>query len=199
MTTSTGTRFLDYPAARQRMAEIIVEASRDPELIDFAIANVQNVATGDYPSEAAALAAIVRDCVRYTSDVSGEDLYKWPMLTLRQLAGDCNNKVLLFGALARAVGFPVRCCFLFTTANPDLEHDFPAHVFAAVDTYKGERPTAQWVPVELTPIPDKVNGFPSRALPFGSLPPIAGQYVDCYDVDQVAAAGDAMRFEVGRA
>ena len=169
------------------MAQIIIEASRDPQLIGIACDQVSGIATGDYAGEAAALAAVARDCIRYTADTSAEDLYKWPLLTLQTRAGDCNNKVLLFGALARSIGFPVQICFLFDSPTPNLTTDFPMHVFAKVDVYKGERPSAQWVPVELTPIPDKVTGFPCYAIPFGSLPPINGNYVDCFDVDEAAA------------
>ena len=185
----SGTRFLDYDAARRRMAEIIVEASRDPELVDVAVQQIQDIGTGDYASEAAALAAVFRDCIRYTADVSSEDFSKWPLLTLKQRAGDCNNKVLLFGALARAVGFPVRLCFLFSETAPNLQTDFPAHVFAAVDLYKGERDVEQWVPVELIPIPDRVSGFPSYVVPMGSLPPTGEKFIDYFDVDPTTWEG----------
>lgn len=177
------TRYLNYEQARQRMGEIVIEASRDSDVVTFALAAVQSVMTGFYPQEAAVLFKICRDGIRYVGDTSAEDLYKWPMLTLKQSAGDCNNKVILFGSLARAIGFPVRLCFLFSQAQPDFVTDFPIHVFAEVDLYKGERMAQQWAAAELTPLPDPVTGFPCYTLPFGYLPQKMSGYVDRLDVD----------------
>lgn len=170
------------------MAQIIRESSRDPKIVATARALVRNLAPGDYASEAAALAHLVQRRVRYTGDPSGEDLYAWPTVTLQQLAGDCNNKVLLFGALARAIGFPVRLQFVFASPAPDLVRDFPVHVLAQVDVYKGERSTPQWWTVELTPLPDRVNGFPTKQVPFGYFPGVPANrgHVELVDVDGVA-------------
>lgn len=181
------TRDLNYFQAAQRMAEIIRDSSRDPKIVGTARALIRNLAPGDYASEAATLAHLVKQRVRYTGDPSGEDLYASPLVTLQQLAGDCNNKVLLFGALARSIGFPVRLLFVFSTPAPDLVHDFPAHVLAQVDVYKGERRTPQWWTVELSPLPDKVNGFPTKNVPFGYFPgvPADKAHVEVVDVDRM--------------
>lgn len=183
MINTSATRNLDFFAAAQRMGEIIRESSRQPAIVAAARALVRNLAPGDYASEAAALCNFVRDQVRYTGDPYGEDLYTWPAVTLQQRAGDCNNKVLLFGALARAIGFPVKMMFAFKQNTPDLRRDFPAHVFASVDVYKGERPRAQWTAAECTPMPNKLNGFPTVPAPFGFLPGIKGGHVEAVDVD----------------
>jgi transglutaminase-like putative cysteine protease len=177
------TLYLNYEQARDRMGEIVIAASRDSDVIAFALNAVQSVMTGFYANEAAVLFKICRDGIRYVGDTSAEDLYKWPMLTLKERAGDCNNKVVLFGSLARAIGFPVRLCFLFAEADPDFATDFPIHVFAEVDLYKGERMAQQWAAAELTPLPDPVSGFPCYTLPFGYLPQKMSGYVDRLDVD----------------
>lgn len=183
----SATRDLNFFAAAQRMAQIIRESSRDPKIVATARGLVRNLAQGDYASEAAALAQLARDGIRYTGDPSGEDLYAWPAVTLQQRAGDCNNKVLLFGALARSIGFPVRLMFVFTNPTPNLSRDFPAHVLAQVDVYKGERERQQWATVELTPLPDRTSGFPTKPAPFGYFPGIpAGKgHVELVDVDSV--------------
>jgi transglutaminase-like putative cysteine protease len=165
------------------MAEIIREASRDPEIVATARGLVRNLAPGDYASEAAALHRFVRDKIRYTGDPYTEDLYAWPRVTLQQRAGDCNNKVLLFGALARALGFPVRLLFAFKEGQPQLGRDFPAHVLAAVDVYKGERARRQWWPIEATPLPNKTSGFPTVRVPVGFMPSLQGGHVEAVDVD----------------
>jgi hypothetical protein len=177
---------LDFFSAAQRMAEIIREASRDPAIVAAARGLIRNLAPGDYPSEAAALSNFVRDNVRYTGDPSTEDLYVWPAVTLKQRAGDCNNKVLLFGALARSIGFPVRLAFLFKEPQPDLRRDFPAHVLACVDVYKGERRTPQWWHVETTPMPNRTSGFPNKPVPFGYFPGARSGHMEYVDVDSYA-------------
>lgn len=187
MIQRSATRDLNYYQAAQRMAEIIRESSRQPKIVQTARALIRNLAPGDYASEAATLAHLVKQRIRYTGDPSGEDLYAWPAVTLQQQAGDCNNKVLLFAALARSIGFPVRLMFVFNTPNPNLAVDFPAHVLAQVDIYKGERPRAQWWTVELSPLPDRVNGFPTKTVPFGYFPGVPANkgHVELVDVDGV--------------
>lgn len=179
----SATRDLDFYAAAQRMAEIIRDSSRAPEIVAKARSLVRNLPPGDYAGEAAALHAFVRDRIRYTGDPYSEDLYAWPHVTLQQGAGDCNNKVLLFGALARALGFPVRLLFAFKNAAPDLRTEFPSHVLAAVDVYKGERERRQWWPVETTPLPNTLSGFPTVKAPLGFWPGAHGGHVEAVDVD----------------
>lgn len=181
------TVFLNYPQAAQHMAQIIVDRSRTPEVVDLVARLTNSLAPGDYQSEAAVLAAAARDGIRYMADPSTEDLFKNPALTYRQGMGDCNNKVILFGSLARAAGFPVRMMFVFDSLTPDLVNGFPVHVLASIEVYKGERSIESWWPVELTPLPDKVNGFPRYNQPMGRLHIPAGYSYQELDVDQLAA------------
>lgn len=181
----SATADLDFFAAAQRMAEIIREASRDPQVVARARALVRNLSPGDYAGEATALHNFVRDKIRYTGDPFTEDIYAWPKVTLQQRAGDCNNKVLLFGSMARALGFPVRLLFAFKNPHPDLVREFPAHVLAAVDVYKGERQRQAWWPIETTPLPNKLSGFPTIAAPVGYWPGARGGHVEAVDVDPV--------------
>jgi hypothetical protein len=73
--------------------------------------------------------------------------------------------------------------FAFKQPQPDLARDFPAHVLAAVDVYKGERERRQWWPVETTPLPEKLNGFPTVKAPLGYWPGAHGGHVEAVDVD----------------
>lgn len=185
---AVATTYLDYAAAKKRMGEIVIQASRDPKVINLALSLIQGVGIGEYGGELRSLASAVRDEIRYSSDTSSEDLYKYPLLTWKQRAGDCNNKVILFCSLARAVGFPTRFCFVFDESRPEGE-TFPDHVFASVDLYKGERSRRQWIPVELVPLPDPSTGFPWYTLPVGSLPRLPNMKIDCsYEIDEAAYA-----------
>jgi transglutaminase-like putative cysteine protease len=187
MSSLAQTNDLNFAQASQRMAQIIVGSSRTKGIVAAARGYIRSLAPGDYVGEAQALARVVRDGIRYTGDPSGEDLYANPMDTLVQKAGDCNNKVLLFGSLARAIGFPVQMIFVFSDPNPDLQTEFPIHVLACVDVYKGERERAQWIPVELVPMPNATNGFPTVTVPFGTFRLPAGWSTEFVDVDQAAA------------
>lgn len=62
----------------------------------------------DYLAELCCLHAFVRDHVRYVRDIEGVETLQTPVQTLNVLAGDCDDKAMLFCALAGAIGFPTR-------------------------------------------------------------------------------------------
>jgi transglutaminase-like putative cysteine protease len=62
----------------------------------------------DYAAELRCLHAFVRDHVRYVRDVEGIETLQTPIQTLNVLAGDCDDKAMLFNALAGAIGFQTR-------------------------------------------------------------------------------------------
>jgi len=180
------TQWRNFESAAGRMAQIIVTASRDPNIANTAIGIVRPLRPGFPANEAAALCRYVTRNIRYTNDVFNEDFFRNPAETIRLGAGDCNNKAVLFCALARAIGFPVRLVFLFASTAPDLAVEYPAHVWAEVDLNKGER-SAKWVPCESTPLP---LGYGQNRLgvemPFGTAGTGGGLRV-VVDVDAAAA------------
>src|SRR5262249_14012935 len=66
----------------------------------------------------------VRDQVRYTHDIDGVETVQTPIYTLRELAGDCDDKAVLLNALAASIGYPTRFCAIGT------EGDSFSHVMA---------------------------------------------------------------------
>jgi hypothetical protein len=62
----------------------------------------------DYEAELRCLHAFCRDHVRYVRDIEGVETLQTPIQTLNVLAGDCDDKSMLFCALAGAIGFPTR-------------------------------------------------------------------------------------------
>lgn len=62
----------------------------------------------DYRAELRCLHAFVRDHVRYVRDVEGVETLQTPIQTLNVLAGDCDDKAMLFCALAGSIGFQTR-------------------------------------------------------------------------------------------
>lgn len=72
----------------------------------------------DYAGELCCLHAFVRDCVRYTRDVEGVETLQTPVQTLNVLAGDCDDKAMLFCALAGSIGFQTRFCAIGVRDQP---------------------------------------------------------------------------------
>jgi hypothetical protein len=64
----------------------------------------------DYFGELQTLHAFVRDHVRYTRDIACVETLQTPIQTLNVLCGDCDDKAILFNALAASIGFDTRFC-----------------------------------------------------------------------------------------
>ncbi len=172
--------FFNYGKAAGTMKTMVREAAHNPALIAQAIDLVRQVPQGDYVAEAQKLFEAVRG-IRYTGDISGEDVYRDPMLTWELQAGDCNNKVVLGCALAKAVGFPTRLVFVFDKAQPDMMADFPFHVYYQVDIGKGER-EHRWIACETIPVPESgFTGGPKKLLSFGDF--VSLGYPEYVEVD----------------
>jgi Transglutaminase-like superfamily len=62
----------------------------------------------DYLGELRTIHAFVRDHIRYVRDVESVETLQTPIQTLNVLAGDCDDKSILFSSLAGAIGFPTR-------------------------------------------------------------------------------------------
>jgi len=180
--TAPETIWRKFSDAAARMVEIIQESSRDPELRAKAIEIIQPAATGMYGNELRLLFEFVRDQMKYIGDTNGEDIFQWPALTLENLAADCNNRVLLLGALARSVGFPVRLIFLWEDFNADIMNEYPVHVWMDADLTKGEQDRPIWIPLETTPTRDPVAMATNLKMEFGQEFPTSGQRV-YYPVD----------------
>jgi transglutaminase-like putative cysteine protease len=165
-THNAGTGFFSYPEAVHRMNEIIINASRDPELMTAALQILRRAPAGFYESEAQRLLAAVQGGVRYMADTFNEDIYRNPALTLRERMGDCDDLVLLLASLARAVGFPVRLVYVWDE-QPDELNGFPMHVYMELDTSKGDQPGGRWVAMEPTPVPEPGSFRPRVYLALG--------------------------------
>ncbi len=172
--TATPTVWRDFPATAKRMVEIIQEASRDPELRAKAIEIIKPAASGFYMNEARLLFNYFRDAIKYVGDPMNEDVFQWPLLTLRNQAADCNNRVVALAALARSIGFPVQLVFAWEDPNANPEKDYPGHVWLRLDATKQEEQEPIWIPLETTPTRDVVAMATNIYLQFGNEFPIHG-------------------------
>jgi hypothetical protein len=102
----------------------------------------------DYVSELRCLHAFVRDCVRYVRDVEGVETLQTPIQTLNVLAGDCDDKAMLFNALAGSIGFPTRFCAIGVRGEP-FSHVMAQALLDSVGEYINAETIITDPPVEL--------------------------------------------------
>ncbi len=160
--------YFGFSKAAGVMKQMVKDSANNPGLIRQALQMIRRVDGGSYTDEAKVIFQYVRDCIRYASDVSAQDIYRDPLLTLDLKAGDCNNKVVLGCSLAKAVGFPTRLVFVFNKPAGETD-EFPFHVYYQVDITKGESTPPNWVSCETIPVPSGRPGVmgPDRKLEFG--------------------------------
>lgn len=148
-------RFIEIPqgvegslATLERMAGMVREGADDPTVTDFAAKVVDrypHYAPLDY---AALLFEWVRTRMLYLPDYDDGEVIeeiRTPGYLLQEIArygnavGDCDDYVVLYGALYRALGFPVR--FVAISITPD---QLLGHVYLQLH-YEGEWITADGI------------------------------------------------------
>lgn len=125
------------------MHSLIDRGAMDPHVREQALGIVRSAGAGarDSASEIAAVFAWVKANMRFQKDVSGGEYLCSADYLLKTLAGDCDDYVILTGALLKSLGIPVR----ITTIAADREE--PArmsHVYLEAQS-KGE-----WIPLDGT-------------------------------------------------
>lgn len=103
---------------------------------ELAVRIVRSAREKNAASEAAALLRFVQRRIRYVRDPVSNETVRSPVRTLELGAGDCDDKSVLFGALAEAIGWHVR----FVAVGP-LPGTY-CHVYPEV------RVGENWVPAE---------------------------------------------------
>ena len=91
------------------MRRLVHEGSRQVEVREAAIDAVRRagVRPHDTVGELNALYRFVRDGIRFTGDIAGVETLQGPRYTLHLGAGDCDDRAVLLGSLARSIGLPV--------------------------------------------------------------------------------------------
>lgn len=133
-----------------RMRKLVKEWKTHPRIIRLARQIVAGVPGKDFPGEAAAIQAWVRENIRYTRDVHGSETLQTPDITLNDGHGDCDDQAMLTAALLSAIGHPVRFRAIRAPGTNLL-----AHVLTETRIGRG------WLPVETT-----------EPWPFGEYPDI---------------------------
>lgn len=172
MSTPRGTqaKWMELGEVRQIMAKQILEGSRTSLIRNTALNITRGVRGGRYITDARLIFNAVRDGIKYTGDFYDGDVLQSAEVTLNRRAGDCNNRIVLLGALLRSIGYPVRLIFVYDTIHPPGPQDYPVHVYMQVDITKEER-AAQWVDLEATPLGDRFTGLVNLRVDFGDAIP----------------------------
>ena len=129
------------------MCAIVRRSKKHPVIRTLAVRLVNQLPQKDYVNELRALHRFVRDNVRYTRDVRGVETLQYPEITVKERAGDCDDKSILFASLAESLNFPTR----FVAVGYDS--DSYCHVLPQVRVGRG------WIPAETTE-PVDLGWFP---------------------------------------
>lgn len=90
------------------MRDLVRDWRRRPKIRQLAKRIVQRCPEKAYRCQVVKLHAWVRDVIKYMRDVRGVETIQAPDQTLLDMSGDCDDKVVLLGALLESIGHPVR-------------------------------------------------------------------------------------------
>lgn len=126
-------------ATLQAMSRLVLNFKKDAGVNEVACRLVRNLPQYDKVGEVRALHAFVRDCIRYTNDISEVETLRTPRATLELGVGDCDDKSTLLATLLETIGRKTRFAAVgFSDTGPHV------HVLVEVRAGKDRR----WVPLE---------------------------------------------------
>lgn len=123
----------------QAMSRLVRAFKKDPGVREVACKLVRNLSQYDRVGEVKALHAFVRDCIRYTNDITDVETLQTPRATLELGVGDCDDKSTLLATLLEAIGRPTRFAALGFSDNG-------AHTHVLVEVRSGK--SGRWIPLE---------------------------------------------------
>lgn len=83
---------------------------------------VQSCDEKDWYCEAECLQVWVRDNIRYVRDMLTSETLQTPDKTLKLASGDCDDKAMLYCALASCIGFDTRFCAIGVDDSDEFSH-----------------------------------------------------------------------------
>lgn len=145
-------RWVSFRKAAGLIRNLIIEGSHEAAVLDK-VAELCRGVGHDPAAHAFVLWNWVRTHVYYLDDPRNDDHFQTPEVTMKRLAGDCDDQTILLGSLLRAVGFQVRLVFLFSQPPKDYSVEFPEHVYLEFNADKtGNSPL--WTCADTVPRPD---------------------------------------------
>jgi transglutaminase-like putative cysteine protease len=123
----------------QAMSRITREFKKDAGVREVAARLVRKIPQYDNAAAIRALHAFVRDCIRYTGDISEVETLQTPKATLELGIGDCDDKSILLASLLEAIGEKTRFIAVGFGEGSGYSH-------VLVEVRRG--PGIKWVPLE---------------------------------------------------
>jgi hypothetical protein len=155
---SEGWAGTDQTVAKAR--EMVNASLTDPLIVTTAQNIVRNVRERDKWTEVVAISNFVRSHIRYTNE--GIETLKTPRLMLEEIerygkaVGDCDDHVILWAALLRAVGFSVR--YRVISQRPDqLANHIYGEVLVPGRGWVGDDTIVKWRPVGWSAPPERAT------------------------------------------
>lgn len=103
--------------------------ARNPLIRERANIETRYLKQKDWRGQIEKIFEFVRDKIRYQRDIHGVETLHFPEIILEQGQGDCDDKVILLGALLKSIGYPVKLIAVNFEHRP--EHVY-THVFLEV-------------------------------------------------------------------
>lgn len=150
--------FTSFSNASAIIRKMIVEGSHTAPVLDTAAELVRDLVPLGKAAQAQALWQYVRDSVLYLEDPYSDDHFQSPEVTMRRGAGDCDDQVILLGALLRSIGIGVCLVFVFDAPPTGETFEFPSHVYLEGDVGQVQGET-YYVAMETIPVPGPGGGF----------------------------------------
>lgn len=124
------------------MRNLVRRSKKHPVIRTAAVRLVNNLPQKDYVNEIRAIHRFVRDNIRYTRDIRGAETLQFPEITMKERAGDCDDKSVLLASLLESINTPTR--FVAVGYQPG---EF-CHVLVEA------RVGSSWIPIETTEYQD---------------------------------------------
>lgn len=171
-------------AVLDRMDRFMDRGSGDPQIIGIAQMVAKSVAARDEDGQARALLGWVRAHTHYVHDPLGKELVKDPAFMLREIAAsgraatDCDDQVVLLGALLRSIGIDAQAIVVSPDAGPYshvlLRYASPASGWVTLDPITKNPPG--WFPMGAVRVGVYANGRINPDAPpmLQGLPPAGG-------------------------
>lgn len=121
------------------MRKAVLEGTKDPVIVMVARTLVAGVKEKDQWQESLALFKFVSENIRYVKDIYNRETILYPRSTLQIGSGDCDDKTVLFAALAHTIGIPSAFVAIRLPGRDIFSHVYPELLI-----------NGQWLPYELT-------------------------------------------------
>lgn len=141
----------------KHMWRLINQDTKDESMINIATAIIRTSNSNDLFAQANALFDWVHKSILYINNPTGVQMIQDPFRTIERRAGACTDQSILIGAMAQAVGFPVRLKTIKNEAPKEGEEAEFSHIYPQLYI------NGRWISADTT-VPESYLGWEGPAL-----------------------------------